>query len=225
MPIDDDVLNAADVPEGVLKAALSAIGDDLKIEAKETSGEGLPKLATFSLTAYTGGPMDLGRKYPVVVDLETQAVTAKSRPVLRDHNPDRIVGHTSGLNGGNGVENDGRVLRVAGVVSAANQDADEVVRAARNEFPWQVSGGWKLTRPFEQLAAGRTAVVNGKTVRGPALIARHAVLNEVSFVALGADDSTAAEVAASFTPDAESDVMKLNEWLKAKGFEDPSALT
>ena len=214
---------AAAGPAQDLRATPSASGD-LQIEAKAAGDGGPPKLATFQLTAYNGGPMQLGRRHPVVIDLGTMAVSAKSRPVLRDHDPGRIVGHTAGENG-NGVVNDGRTLRVSGVVSAANADAGEIVAAAINGFPWQVSGGWSLTRPFEEIKAGRTAAVNGRTVKGPALIARHTVFNESSFVALGADDTTAADVAASFNPDAEGEEMKFDEWLKAKGFDAPDKLT
>ncbi len=54
-----------------------------------------PPLRRFSMTAYTGGAMQLsGWRYPVVVDLAGLRVPKKSRPILKDHNPGQIVGHT-----------------------------------------------------------------------------------------------------------------------------------
>ncbi|MFB6320788.1 HK97 family phage prohead protease [Saccharicrinis sp. FJH54] len=148
----------------------------------------------FALLAYTGVPMDLGREHPVVIDLATQTVTAKARPVLRDHDANRVVGHTTE------VKVTPRGLEVAGVVSGENADSREVVASARKGFTWQVSGGWRITEPMERVPRGRTAQVNGRTIEGPALIARRTRLQEVSFVSLGADDDTSAVVAHTPNP-------------------------
>ncbi len=67
----------------------------LVLAAPEAEGA---KLRKFSLTAYTGTKMSLPAfPYPVVVDLSGLRVSAKSRPILRDHNPAQIVGHTDSV--------------------------------------------------------------------------------------------------------------------------------
>ena len=147
--------------------------------------------ARFALLAYTGAAMRFPRyRDPLVIDLAGMKVSAKSRPVLRDHDPGRIVGHTTS------VTVTARGLEVAGVVSGENADAREIVASAAKGMPWQVSGGWDLESEPEPVRRGESVAVNGRTFDGPVLVARRTQLKEVSFVALGADDDTAAEVTA-----------------------------
>jgi len=175
-------------------------------------------LRRFSMTAYTGGPMDLpGWAHPVVVDLAGLNVSAKSRPILKDHNRSLIVGHTDSI----GVQ-DSRLV-VSGVISGAGAVAREIVDSSRNGFPWQASLG-AAARQTEFVAKGRTASANGRTFEGPVYIARQAVLGEVSFVALGADDNTSASVAATRAGSDKEFDMTFDQWITAKGF-DPSTLT
>ena len=70
------------------------------------------------------------------------------------------------------------------------------------------------------VAAGKSAVVNGKTVTGPANIVRAATLTEISFVPIGADLTTSASVAAQLSLE---NSMEFEAWLKANGF-DPATL-
>ena len=175
-------------------------------------------LRRFSMTAYTGGAMDLpGWAHPVVVDLAGLNVSAKSRPILKDHNRSLIVGHTDSI----GVQ--GSRLVVSGVISGAGPVAREIVDSSRNGFPWQASLG-AASRQTEFVAKGRTASANGRTFEGPVYIARQAVLGEVSFVALGADDNTSASVAAARAGSDKEFDMTFEQWITAKGF-DPSTLT
>jgi hypothetical protein len=147
------------------------------------AGEGeASKLRKFSLTAYTGNKMQLANvPYPVVVDLSGLKVSAKSRPILRDHNPSQIVGHTDhvSINGG--------VLKVDGSVSGANVHASEIVASADNGFPWQASIGANVQK-MVFVEEGEKTQVNGRSFTGPLYVARQSTLGEVSFVALGADD-------------------------------------
>lgn len=198
--------------EGWIEAAAgeTSSGADGKADA--------PVLRRFSMTAYTGGPMDLpGWSHPVVVDLAGLNVSAKSRPILKDHNRSLIVGHTESV----GVQ-DSRLV-VSGVISGAGPVAREIVDSSRNGFPWQASLG-AAARQTEFVAKGRTASANGRTFEGPVYIARQAVLGEVSFVALGADDNTSAAVAASRAGSDKEFDMTFEQWITAKGF-DPSTLT
>ncbi len=177
--------------------------------------DGKPVLRRFAMTAYTGGPMTLaGWSHPVVVDLAGLQVSAKSRPILKDHNRSLIVGHTESI----GVQ--GSRLMVSGVISGAGPVAREIVDSSRNGFPWQASLG-AVANPgaMEFVAKGRTAAANGQQFEGPVHIARRSVLGEVSFVALGADDNTTANVAAAAIKETD---MTFDQWLEAKGFESAS---
>jgi hypothetical protein len=182
------------------------------VEAAEQADD-TPSLRRFSMVAYTGGEMQLaGWNKPVIVDLAGLEVTEKARPILKDHDPSRIVGHTDG------VENDGETLRVTGVMSAANTTAEEVINSSANGFPWQASIGARAVK-VERIAKGKTTEVNGRSFTGPVFVARRARLGEVSFVALGADDATHASVAASQSQNLkESDMDDFVMWCEAKGF-------
>ena len=161
---------------------------DIEARAGETSDA--KSLRRFEMVAYTGTAMELaGWDAPVVIDLAGLSIRGTARPILKDHSPSMIVGHTESV----GVEA-GR-LRVAGLVSGSGRVAGEIVESSRNGFPWQASVGAKATR-VEFVKKGQTASANGRTFDGPVHIVRASSLSEISFVALGADDDTSARVAA-----------------------------
>lgn len=183
------------------------------IEAAVDEGK---KLKSFSMLAYNGGKLRVANyPYPVVVDLAGVKVSAKPRPVLRDHDITQIVGHTKQ------VEINKGTIRVSGVVSAANEHAREVQESSHNGFPWQASIGAD-PKKLSFVDRGETVEVNGKKFTGPVYVARQSVLGEISFVALGADDNTTASVAANKTKGF-SEMNEFNEWLEAKGF-DPETI-
>ena len=173
-----------------LTAAVSNWSD---IEADGSSQGAERKLRRFEMVAYTGAAMVLaGWDAPVVVDLSGIKVRGSAQPILKDHSPSMVVGHTESV----GVE--AGQLRVAGVVSGAGRVAKEVIEASLNGFPWQASVG---ARPdperVEFVKRGKSATANGQTFEGPCYIVRASTLKEVSFVAMGADDGTIARIAAN----------------------------
>jgi hypothetical protein len=159
--------------------------------AGDASAEGGAKpLRRFEMVAYTGAAMELaGWDAPVVIDLAGLAIRGTARPILKDHSPSMIVGHTESV----GVEA-GR-LRVSGILSGSGRVAGEIAESSRNGFPWQASVGAKATR-VELVKKGQTAAANGRMFEGPVHVVRASTLSEISFVALGADDDTSARVAA-----------------------------
>lgn len=174
-------------------------------------------LRRFNMTAYTGGAMSLpGWQHPVVVDLTGLQISAKSRPILKDHNRALIVGHTDGI----AVQ--GSSLVVSGVVSGAGAVAREIVDSSKNGFPWQASLG-AAAQQVEFVAKGKSAKANGREFQGPAHIVRKSTLGEVSFVALGADDNTSATVAAQNRGSVKEDDMNFEQWLADMGF-DPASV-
>lgn len=178
-----------------------------------------PKLPTFKGIAYTGGMMVLnGWLYPVVVDLAGLRLSKRSRPILKDHDQKSIVGHSET------ITSDGKKLGVEGVVSGVGDAAREVVDTSKNKFPWRLSVG-AHTQKMTYVEDGETAEANGQTFKGPVYMARKAVLGEISFVALAADDNTTVKVAASVDgPGGHRDRievsdMKWEKWLEARSFD------
>lgn len=155
------------------------------------AADGSNELSKFTMHAYTGGRMRVGWYGDAVVDLDGLEHDA-SMPILRDHNPGKVVGHATSIS----IDSDG--LRVAGVVSGAGTDAREVVSSSRNGYPWQASIGADVNR-YEDVEAGTTVTVNGREFAGPVTVIREASLREVSFVAVGADRNTSALAANAHT--------------------------
>lgn len=176
------------MPHDAVPSTLYATGT---VELTAAAADAPDGPQAFRMNAYNGGAMRVGGwPEPVVIDLAGMKVTAKSRPVLRDHDAGKIVGHTSE------VDIQPKKLDVAGVLSADNLFSREVAASAKNGFPWQSSVGASVEKVVF-VEDGETVSANGRTFTGPLYLVRRSRLNEVSFVALGADDSTSARLAAS----------------------------
>lgn len=201
-------------------AKLQAAGPPAEMEFLTSPGDveiqaarGDDKLPTFKMLAYTGGTMRIKYwSYPVVVELSGLKIPKRPRPILKDHDPALVVGHTTE------IESEAAKLRVAGVISGTGEAAAEVVGTSKNGFPWQASIGARDIK-CEFVDSDQKAEANGQTFKGPVYIVRKATLGEISFVAIGADDKTSAKVAASAHENSEENDMKFTAWLKAKGFE------
>jgi len=176
---------AAQMPKSMTFAAAVSI--------QAAAGGDSKSLPTFSMTAYTGKEMQLaGWRYPVVVDLAGMSIPSQARPIRLQHDAGQGVGHTDSIRVENGQ------LFAAGVISRKTTAAEDVVGSGKNGFPWQASIGADVVS-FEFLKDGQQAIANGRTFTGPMNIVRKSVLGEISFVDLGADDNTAATVAATAT--------------------------
>ena len=159
--------------------------------------DGQPTLPRFAMVAYTGGLMRLRDwRYPVVVDLAGLSIPSPNRPIRLGHDASQGVGHTDSI-----VIESGRLL-ANGVVSRATLAAREVVASSRNGFPWQASIGAGVEEA-EFVRENQKITVNGQEFTGPLSVVRRAVLGEISFVDLGADGQTSAQVAANATEEPE----------------------
>lgn len=173
-----------------------------------------PPLRRFNMSAYTGGAMQLsGWRYPVVVDLAGMRVPKKNRPILKDHDAGQIVGHTSDI----AVTE--RTLEVGGVISGTGAAANEIIATSENGFPWQASIGATADKVVF-ITEGKTTSANGREFTGPVYVARKSTLGEISFVALGADDDTWAQVAAGASRDQNQEVtsMEFEQWATDNNF-------
>jgi hypothetical protein len=163
------------------------------------ASDGKPALPRFSMVAYTGGPMRVaGWRYPVVMDLAGLAVPSQARPVRFGHDANMGVGHTDSIHIADSQ------LLAAGVISRDTPTSREVVMSAKNGFPWQASIGAAVEK-HEFVKEGQTASANGRQFAGPVYVVRKATLGEISFVDLGADGNTSANVAAKANQ--EKDIM------------------
>jgi hypothetical protein len=185
-----------------------------------------PKLPRFRMVANTGNPMlTAGWKFPVVVDFAGMTVPSQARPIRFNHDSDRGVGHTDRI----AVE-EGELI-AEGVISRDTPEAREVVASGKNGFPWQASVGMSAEE-VEFVKSDESVVVNARTFAGPLNVARRTTLSEISFVDLGADEATSAEIAASAsspspTPPPASTKgtpVMTDQWITAAGF-DPAAIT
>jgi hypothetical protein len=164
---------------------------DVEAAGETAGGSGLPR---FRMVAYTGGPMRVaGWRHPVILDLAGLAIPSQARPIRFAHDPTSGVGHTDSLR----VE--GGVLVATGVISRDTPTAREVVTSSKNGFPWQASIG-AAVEEFEFVREGQAVTVNGRSFVGPTNVVRKSTLGEISFVDLGADGATSANVLATASP-------------------------
>jgi hypothetical protein len=168
---------------------LIAISVPVAIQAGE--GDGPSKgPSKFDVTAYTGGMLNLDNfDRPVVVDLASMQ-ESKSLVANLDHERTQRVGHVTAK------VNDGSMLCLAGLASAATPARDEVVNSALSGFNWQASIEAHPGK-LEAINAGKSVTVNGQSFDGPIYVARGSRLNGFAFVSHGADDDTTVKIAAA----------------------------
>lgn len=142
------------------------------------------------ILAYNGGELRVpGYDAPVVVDLDGVSGFGRSIPLLRDHDPKRIVGQVVPKRVGNKIQASGKLV-------GASSDRAEVAELAADGFAWQASIGVRPTS-VERVAAGKSVTVNGSAVQGPAYVARKSRIAELTLCTIGADAETDVAIAAA----------------------------
>lgn len=179
-----------------------------------------PKSPTFRINAYNGGMIRVGYywPYPSVIDLSGLKASAKRIPILLDHWSGNLVGQATD------IEITDRKVNLAGIITGDIENPETpaglVMSHAKRGYEWQASVGVRPDKS-EFIEDKAKVTVNGKTFTGPLWVVRQGSLGEVSFVALGADGSTAARIAANA---AKGSAMKeFHDWLRARNF-DPATL-
>jgi hypothetical protein len=173
----------------------------------------------FEAVAYSGGIIpgytcDPKLDLDYVIDLAGMEV-GRNPLVNLSHDEDKRVGHIPQ------VFNDGRVLGVKGLLSAATTHRDEVENSAKAGYPWEGSMEANLAN-IGTLASGKTETVNGQTVTGPLYIARKSKFTGLAFVGRGADEGNTVCVAA--TAAEELTMSEFDKWLVDNEF-DPEAMS
>lgn len=165
------------------QAAVLTLNAPLELEAAEEE-EGKPR--NFMITAYTGKPIDTwwGR---LVFDVK--GMQAKNKiPALREHERSAVAGY------GDRTWTDKKNFFIGGHLSQSTVHGKEIERLADEGFPWQASVGIYPLKIKKLDSEKETMKVNGEMVTGPAEVWTESMVGEISFVALGADDETAAIV-------------------------------
>lgn len=155
-------------------------------QVKFAAGEGASAARKFQMTAYTGAAVDGGWFGKLIIDMNGMKIGSQKKPILRQHDPERIAGFSEA------ITKDG-TLEISGTLSNATEAGQEVAKLADEGFPWQASVGIGINKT-RTLAEGETATVNGVELSGPALIVTSSTLKESSFVPLGADGATSGVV-------------------------------
>lgn len=196
--------------EGPNDIRCSGCDAEFVLEAQDPNTKGPPPLPKFSMAAYNGGPMKVnGWRYPVVVDIAGLSVPTKSVPIRLQHDPMQGVGHTTEIDVGQNQK-----ITARGLISRSTPAAAEVAASGKQGFPWQASIGASI-HETEWIPEDKSVRVNGRTLPGPLTVARKSTLSEISFVDLGADTSTSANVAAA-SKEQEKQMEKTEEEIKAE---------
>ena len=149
---------------------------------------------TFSALAYSGDPVSGATATPKLVSdfvLDLSGMTKSKNPKANlDHKSNQRVGHITEF------VNDGKQINVVGALSAATVHRDEVAKSAADGYAWEVSIEAALSHG-RKLAAGKTEIVNGRTVKGPLYIFAKSVLTDIGFVSHGANVGNEVTIAAS----------------------------
>lgn len=170
------------------------------------------KQPTFNVVAYTGGAMNVdGFDLPLVIDLKGLDFS-KTLIANLDHDASKRVGHVTSK-----AKDDGQVA-LAGVASAATQWRDEVVNSAAGGFVWQASVD-ATPDEMAELAAGKSATVNGNEIQGPAYIVRRSTLQGFAFVSHGADHNTTVKIAATAAEKETTVKPEIKAWIEGLGLE------
>jgi hypothetical protein len=141
--------------------------------------------------AYSGGKMSLpGWKHPVVVDLSGMEIP-DTVPLLTNH--ENRTGSRVGMVAARVEDN---ALHIEGEIVSSSGSATGIVEQAAAGADWQLSIGAEVTQ--SELVKTGTRVVNGQEHAAPFYHVTASVLREVSVVAVGADQATRMQVAASF---------------------------
>lgn len=188
------------------------------------AAEGEKKERRFSITAYTGGPLQqshMGWGYPVVVDNDGWDLGAGVFPMLDNHGPSPYSSDVSPRAYVVGQSDSAKIvageLKLTGKMIEVNKAAQDIIAMADKGFKWQASiGARSVAKDF--IGEGSTVEVNGTTYEGPIYVSRKTQLREVSFVVIGADADTSVLVASGVPIMAKK--MSFAAYCKAKGHDD-----
>ena len=140
------------------------------------------KSGKFKGVAYSGSVIEEhGFLKNLIIDLSTLKTAKKKTPVLRDHMTGQVAGH--------GEVSIYDTVEMEGVLSKKSLHGSEIIGLAEDGTDWEMSlgvyGG--------QLREFKNETINGIEIQD-GVVLENGTIREVSFVILGADMNTSAEV-------------------------------
>ncbi len=154
----------------------------MAVSPQQTDGKGLRK---FTGVAYSGDAITSHHYWSnVVFDLSSMKLAAKI-PALIDHASSKRCGYidSSSIDQASGLTVSGTLL--------SNEHGQAVTNDSDEGFPWQMSVHIDPD-VLEEVQAGATVNVNGRTFNGPITVFRNSNIREVSFTPTGCDPNTSA---------------------------------
>lgn len=143
----------------------------------------------FKGVAYSGQPVGYHSGFQNLITDVNDIEFKPKIPIFLHHNPTLIAGYATIK-----VENN-KIMIEEGQISKTTQSGLEVLNLAKEGFEWEFSIGYSYDwDDIEDVKKDQTTNVNGYDISGPATIVRKSWLQEVSFVPVGADKSTKAEI-------------------------------
>lgn len=145
------------------------------------------------IIAYNGGQMRVPNYGSIVVDIQGMSLP-QSIPLLLDHETkiDAVAG--SGR-----PTQDGRSVVIEGTIARGTEAGDKVLALHKAGVKLQASIGAEPSGRWQDIRDGETITANGQTFKatGPVRFFSKTKLKETSLVAIGADDTTSVDIAAS----------------------------
>lgn len=162
-------------------------GGRVELAAKPAEADAVRR---FSMLAYTGDEISFyGTR--VVFDLAGMKAASQTIPILNQHDVNKIAGMSDS------VAITEKEVKIEGALSKSTKTGKKIAQLADEGFPWQASVGLEPSS-VEDIKAGATVKLNGRTFQGPLLAVRKSVLRESSFCPLGRDGDTKSVVLSAF---------------------------
>lgn len=122
-----------------------------------------------------------------VIDLDSVAIHRDKLILDYNHNEDEVIGHIDEIK-----TDDGRLTATAHIYSVCAGDrAEEVMKRIRLGTPYEISPTVMFRNGDpEEIIEGNQAVINGRTVSGPATVFRNVPVRGASVCPYGTDKET-----------------------------------
>lgn len=159
------------------------------------------KTGKFKGIAYSGSVIkEHGFISNLIIDLKSLSVAKQKTPILRDHNTSFVSGHGK-------VDITEKEVTIEGTLSKKSIYGSEIISLSEDGTDWEMSLGvyGGTLRPFK-----KKETINGIEMEEGTVL-EGGTIREVSFVILGADMNTSAEVFEVKTNKEESTTMNLNQ--------------
>lgn len=156
------------------------------LDDKDQDGELTGK---FKGVAYSGQPISYHSGFENLITDVSKMQFKKKVPIFLHHDPTKIAGYAV-------VSTDNsKVVIEEGQISKSTPSGQEVLNLAREGFTWEFSIGYSYEWDDIEIVKDEVEFeVNGYKSVGPATIIKNSWLQEVSFVPVGADKQTVAEI-------------------------------